>query len=84
MPLQGSHSLTRFSCFFGLLKGRGLRCTVDNQRVLVGNAAWLRENDVAVPAEATEDSNGLASEGKTGVLGIEELRNGAEEQGASA
>lgn len=47
-------------------KGRGLRCTVDGQCVLVGNAAWLRENDVAVPAEATEDSNRVASEGKTG------------------
>jgi Cu+-exporting ATPase len=47
--------------------GRGARATVEGQRVVVGNATWMQENNVD-PAEGLEASGRFAAEGKTAVF----------------
>lgn len=33
---------------FEAISGRGLRCIVDNRSVIIGNRAWMKENDISV------------------------------------
>jgi P-type Cu+ transporter len=47
--------------------GRGARADVEGQRVVVGNAAWMRENGID-PSSALPAADRLAHEGKTAVF----------------
>ncbi len=57
---------------FVMEPGRGIAANCDtgasSPRVLCGNAAWLEENGVAVPAQAEKDAEELRATGKAVVL----------------
>lgn len=38
---------------FEAVSGRGIRCTLDNQVVLIGNARWMEENNVCIAVAAS-------------------------------
>ena len=50
---------------FNAVSGGGIEATVDNHRVLLGNARLLRERNVLVPVPAEEQAASLAAAGKT-------------------
>ena len=53
---------------FAAVPGRGIKCNVGDTRTLVGNRAWMLENDVVIPAEDDNRATTLESQGCTVVF----------------
>ncbi len=53
---------------FTTFPGRGLSCTVDGTKVLVGNRAFIQGNNVPISATALASVRALESQGKTCVF----------------
>lgn len=52
---------------FNITPGRGLRCNVDQTQVLVGNRAFMKENNVLLPTSLALVDR-LEAEGKTCII----------------
>ena len=56
---------------FEVIRGRGIRATVNGQPVLAGNAAFLTENNIALPARSeTDDGTMVFIAGAGTALGV--------------
>jgi len=53
---------------FSVEPGRGLRCRVKSQEVMIGNRSWMEDNRINVPFEADDFICGVEEEGETCVL----------------
>jgi P-type Cu+ transporter len=51
---------------FTAVSGKGLSAVVNGQAVLIGNEAWMRENNIALPELSTMSA--LSDQGKTVLL----------------
>ena len=61
-------SFTQEPKAFEAVPGRGLRAAVGESEILVGNDAWMEENEIALNKDLAELKEALEGDGKTVVM----------------
>lgn len=65
--LKESHKLLDVTDFISLT-GKGVKGTVENQRILIGSQSLLQEHNLIIPDETVQSATELAQEGKTPIF----------------